>query len=195
MGKRIAVLAPFSMDPENEQLRELLRNIAVRNAEKVKEEDTELDFYLLNKGFTDAGSFWYLVFNVRNNNELFEAALSLRDRDYDALVIHCAADSHLDPIRQACDMPVVGVLQAGLLLATTMGSRIGLVTFSDLVIPYFENLVAAYGLSDKVTRVRSTNSTGMELISCMFDAHDVIERFSNVARECIADGADVLVPG
>ncbi|MBN2028163.1 MAG: hypothetical protein JW854_15550 [Actinobacteria bacterium] len=195
MGKRIAVLAPFSMDPDFEQLREIIKNIAIRNTEKVKEEDTELDFYLLNKGFTDAGSFWYLVFNVRNNNELFEAALDLRDQGYDALVIHCAADSHLDPLRQACDFPVVGVMQAGLLLATMMGSRIGLVTFSDLVIPYFENLVAAYGLRDKITRVRSTNSTGMELISSLVDTHDIIERFSSVARECIADGADVLVPG
>ncbi|RJP27132.1 MAG: hypothetical protein C4536_14075 [Actinobacteria bacterium] len=172
-----------------------MQRVFVRNMEKVKQEGTEIDLYLLNRGFTDPGFFPYTVFNVRNNYELFEAALSLADDGYDALVLHCASDPHLDPIRQALDIPVVGVFQAGLLMALTMGHRIGVVTFDYRVVPFFTDLVGIYGLTDKVVAVESTDSSGEELMMCMLDAHAAIARFSEVAGRCIADGAEVLVPG
>ena len=195
MGIRIAAIAPFAVDPEAVELREVMERVFVRNIKKVKEEGTEIDLYLLNSGFRDPGFFPYIVFNVRNNYELFEAALGLADSGYEALVLHCASDPNLDPIRQALDIPVVGVFQAGLLMALTMGHRIGVVTFDDRVVPFFTDLVGVYGLADKVVSVRSTNSSGEELMMCMLDAHAAIERFSEVARDCIAAGAEVLVPG
>jgi len=195
MGMHIAVIAPFTVDPEAAELREVMKRVFVRNMEKVKQEGTEIDLYLLNRGFADPGFFPFTVFNVRNNYELFEAALGLGDDGYDALVLHCASDPHLDPIRQALDIPVVGVFQAGLLMALTMGYRIGVVTFDYRVVPFFTDLVGIYGLTDKVVAVKSTDSSGEELMMCMLDAHAAIERFSEVARECIADGAEVLVPG
>jgi hypothetical protein len=195
MGMRIAVMAPFAMDPGAVELREVMEKLFVRNMKKVKEEGTEIDLYLLNSGFKDPGFFPYIVFNVRNNYELFEAALGLADDGYDALVLHCASDPHLDPIRQALDIPVVGVFQAGLLMALTMGYRIGVVTFDYRVVPFFTDLVGIYGLKDKVVAVESTDSSGEELMMCMLDAHAAIERFSEVARNCIAAGAEVLVPG
>jgi Asp/Glu/hydantoin racemase len=195
MGKRIAVLAPFAADPDNEALRQMFKQIVITNLEKIKEDDTQIEFFLLNKGFTDPDFFPYYVFNIRNNQEFFEAALSLRDQGFDALVLHCASDPHLDPIRQVLDIPVVGVFQAGLLMSFMMGYRFGVVTFNDLVVPIFENIVQQYGLGAKAVRVRATNSTGEEMMGAFLDAHDTIEKFSSVARECIADGAEVLVPG
>lgn len=195
MSTRLAVLAPMGLDPEIEILRQVAEDVFVRNTEKVKEEGTEIVFHFMHRGFTDLDFFAYNCFNVRNDYELFEAGLKLGGEDYDGLVIHCAFDSMLEPLRQALDMPVVGVLQAGMLLATMMGHRFGVVTLSNSVVPLIENLICSYGLKDKAVRVRSSESTGQEMMGGLGDAHEVIESFSDAARLCIADGADVLVPG
>jgi len=195
MGTRLAVLAPMGLDPKIDIIKQILEDIFVRNLEKVKQEDTEIDFHLLERGFTDIDFFGYQCFNVRNDYELFEAAVGLGVEDYDGLVIHCAFDSMLDPLRQTLDIPVVGVLQSGILLATMMGHRFGVVTFSSTVVPYIEDLIRRYGLGERSVRVRSSESTGEEMLLGLGDAHDIIEAFSAAARGCIADGAEVLVPG
>ena len=195
MGMKLAVLAPMGIDPEIELLQQIIQDVFVRNAEKVKEEGTEIDFHLMHSGFTDIDFFGYKCFNVRNDYELFEAALKLDTEEYDAVVIHCAFDSSLDAIRQALDIPVVGVLQAGLLLATMMGYRFGVVTFSRTVVPLIEQTIVRYGLGDKAVRVRSSESSGEEMMFGLGYAQDIIDGFSAAARECIADGAEVLVPG
>ncbi len=195
MGMRLAVLAPMGIDPEIELLRQIVQDVFVRNAEKVKGEGTEIAFHLLNRGFTDIDYFGYRCFNARNDYELFEAALKLESEEYDALVIHCAFDSMLDALRQALDIPVVGVLQSGMLLATLMGYRFGVVTFSNTVVPMIEEMIVRYGLADKAVRVRSSESSGTEMMLGLGDAHDIIDAFSAAARACIADGAEVLVPG
>jgi Asp/Glu/hydantoin racemase len=195
MGARVAILAPMGLDPEVELLRQIIQDVFVRNAEKVKEEGTEIAFHALNRGFTDIDYFGYRYFNARNDYELLEAAIKLEGEGFDALVIHCAFDSMLQELRQALDIPVVGVLQAGILLATMMGYRFGVVTFSNTVVPLIEELIVRYGLRDKAVRVRSTESSGMDMMLSLGDAHDIIDTFAATARACIADGAEVLVPG
>jgi allantoin racemase len=195
MGVRLAVLAPMGIDPEVELLRQIIQDVFVRNAEKVKDEGTEITFHLLNRGFTDIDYFGYRCFNARNDYELFEAALKLESEGYDGLIIHCAFDSMLDALRQAMDIPVAGVLQSGMLLATLMGHRFGVVTFSATVVPVIEEMIVRYGLRDKAVRVRSSENSGMEMMLGLGNAHDIIEAFSTTARACIADGAEVLVPG
>ena len=93
MGMRIAAIAPFAVDPGAVELREFMERVFVRNMKKVKQEGTEVDLYLPNRGFARPGFFPFMVFNVRNNYELFEAALKLGDGTYDALVLHCASES------------------------------------------------------------------------------------------------------
>ena len=195
MGMKLAVMAPMGLDPEIELLQQIIQDVLLRNAEKVKEEGTEIDFHLMHRGFTDIDFFGYKCFNLRNDYELFEAALKLDPEEYDAVVIHCAFDSSLDALRQALDIPVVGVLQAGLLLATMMGYRFGVVTFSRTVVPLIEQTIVRYGLGDKAVRVRSTESSGEEMMMGLGYAQEIIDGFSAAARECIADGAEVLVPG
>ena len=57
MGMKLAVLAPMGIDPEIELLQQIIQDVFVRNAEKVKEEGTEIDFHLMHRGFTDIDFF------------------------------------------------------------------------------------------------------------------------------------------
>ena len=82
-----------------------------------------------------------------------------------------------------------------MLLASMMGHRFGVVTFSNTVVPYIEDMICRYGLGDKAAAVRSSESAGDEMLVGLGDAHEIIESFSEAARECIAEGAEVLVPG
>ncbi len=71
--------------------------------------------------------------------------------DYDAYIIACYGDPGLHAARELTDKPVIGIAEASLYTACMLAARISIVT----IIPRFkvcvEDMVAAYGLSHKVT--------------------------------------------
>ena len=73
MKTKIAMVAPMAGDPNNEKGREVVENIFVKNANKLKEEGTVVDYILLNKGITDTDHLAWEALNVWNMYELFEA--------------------------------------------------------------------------------------------------------------------------
>lgn len=195
MGLRIAALLPFAVDPENPLFRQVLEDIIIPNTQKVKQEDTEVVYHYLQRGPTNIDFWGYEMFNVRACYEFFEAALTLNDQGFDALLIHCNADIHIDALRQAMDIPVIAVFEAALFLASIMGHRIGVITFSNTIKAFVEEQLRIYGYTDMAVPVESTESTQEEMIAGFFDAHELIDRFSETSRRAIANGADVLVPG
>ncbi len=195
MSKKIAVVAPFGIDLNEEMFRDIAERIFVRNAEKLKEDDTSIDFYLTKKGFVNIDSFCWESLNTWNSYEFFEAVRGLKGKGYDAIVIHCYFDPYLYPLRQLMDIPVVGAVQNSLVFGSIMGRKIGIVTFSKFAIPMIEELVGKYGFRDSVTSIRSTESGMNEFLESFADAGPLLKRFSEVSRECINDGAEVLVPG
>jgi len=77
----------------------------------------------------------------------------------DAVVIGVSYDTGLRGARELLDVPVVGMTEAGLLTACMLGGRIGLVTFGRRVLPLYQELVAGYGLAERVAGWRTLEST------------------------------------
>lgn len=71
----------------------------------------------------------------------------------DALVLGVSLDSGLHALRELLDIPVVGMLEAGLQAASMLGSRIALVTFGARLVPLYEELARNYGYSGRLARV------------------------------------------
>ena len=91
--------------------------------------------------------------------------------DCDAVVIAVSYDTGLRAARELLTVPVVGMTEAGLLTACMLGGRIGMVTFGHRVLPLYRELVAAYGLSDRIAGWRTVESTA----AYQPGAHDALD--------------------
>jgi allantoin racemase len=76
----------------------------------------------------------------------------------DAAVIAVSYDSALRAAREMLSIPVVGITEAALLTACMLGGRIGLIVFGSRVLPIYRELVASYGLADRVAGWRAVDS-------------------------------------
>src|SRR3981081_4600362 len=82
-------------------------------------------------------------------------ALEAEPAGYEAFVIGHFQEPGLLEIRGALDIPVVGLGEATMLAALSMGRRIGLVTIDPAFIEWHERQVRAYGLEQRVAGVRA----------------------------------------
>jgi allantoin racemase len=109
----------------------------------------------------------------------------------DAVVIAVSYDTALKSLREMLDVPVVGMTEAALTTACMLGGPIGLISFGKRVWPVYRELIAGYGLTDRIAGSRvSDNTTAYtpgdttaldnELVAT---AHDLIEK----------DGAESIV--
>lgn len=73
----------------------------------------------------------------------------------DALVIDCMGDPALGPVREAVSIPVLGVAQTCMAMATTLAHRFGVVTVLDRTSVLVEDLVRLYGFDRHFVGTRS----------------------------------------
>lgn len=72
---------------------------------------------------------------------------------YDALVLGVSLDTALWPLRELLDIPVIGMTEAGIVYATLVSTRAGLLTYGLRMAPVYRELVAAYGMEARITTV------------------------------------------
>lgn len=176
---------------DNKRAADLMR----RNMNLVKQRDTELTFRIPRRGITGLESFFYTYIHHLNDEEAFHAAVQAEMDGFDAVIMGCYFDPILRDVRQAVNIPVVGPAESSMLLATMMGAKFGIVTISAEAVYDYEENIAKYGLQERAVRPRPIPETAEEQETAFTDAHHEIAAFIQVARELIADGADVLIPG
>ena len=82
-------------------------------------------------------------------------ALEAERAGYDGFVVGHFQEPGLLEIRGALDIPVVGLGEANLLAALSMGRRFGLVTIDPVFIDWHERQVHAHGLDQRFAGVRA----------------------------------------
>jgi allantoin racemase len=124
-------------------------------------------------------------------------ALEAERAGYDAFIIGHFQEPGLLEIRGALDIPVVGLGEANLLAALSMGRRLGLVTIDPVFIEWHERQVHAHGLDQRVAGVRAIR---MDLPAFMraFTNEEcyaaVRADFVEQVRPLVAAGAEVIIP-
>src|ERR1700756_513932 len=73
---------------------------------------------------------------------------------FDASVCAAFGDPGLGGARELFDFPVVGMAEAAMLVACTLGRSFGVVSFSRSLEPWFAEIVAWHGLSARRAAVR-----------------------------------------
>lgn len=173
-------------------------DILKRTAEKVLRTDTDIVIKSVEPGLT-RGFDLHPYFAFLNKRSIVERAIEAEKEGFDAVVVGCYADPGVKEARATVDIPVIGIAEASMLYACLLGRRFAVVTLNEpSVVPDLEDAIILHGMQHRVItkpiRLIKTSSfdvftKGME--DPLLVAQDIHER----ARECVADGANVVIVG
>jgi Asp/Glu/hydantoin racemase len=137
------------------------------------------------------------VTEYRCGAHVVRGAVRARDAGYDAYAVGHFQDVALGEARSAVDLPVTGLGEASLLFGCSLGRKIGLVTINALFVPWHEEQVAAYGLTERVRTIRSLETTpSLYMEACTDDAalEQLLSDFKVEAVRIAEEGCDVIIP-
>jgi allantoin racemase len=135
-----------------------------------------------------------------NNFDLVESIIRAEKEGFDAVVVNCFNDPGVNIAREVVSIPVVGVCESSVHIASMLGGKIAIITNSPVHIPKLAELIERYGLKSKMickNPIRSCNYIfPTDYIEGIKDPYEMfIPKFERTAKECIQDGADVIIPG
>ena len=116
---------------------------------------------------------------------------------YDAFVLGHFQEPGLAECRTVVDLPVVGLGEAAMLHACTLGRSFGLVTINPVFIPWHQEQVRKIGLHDRCAGVRAIDTQVEDYMRAFQDEgafQAVKEAFCRQVRPLIDAGAEVLIP-
>ncbi|MGN7970565.1 aspartate/glutamate racemase family protein [Microbacterium sp. 22296] len=110
----------------------------------------------------------------------------------DAYVIACFGDPGLDAARELVEVPVLGIAEAAMHMASVSGRHFGVVTTLSRTLGRAHDLVSRYGMERACVSLAATGIPVLDLEDTGSPAVETIARFS---AEAAAAGADVVVLG
>lgn len=140
-----------------------------------------------------------IYLGMMNDVEVVADILRAQTDGYDAAIIGTHWDPGLYAAREAASIPVAGPLESAIMIAQTLGRRFAILTVHEGYVPMMERSLRLYGAETRALAVRPVRRFGMtyENIVTALDgtSDDFLRAFTTTARECIADGADVIIAG
>src|SRR5258708_1296144 len=124
-------------------------------------------------------------------------ALDAERAGYDAFATGHFQEPGLLEMRGAVGIPVVGLGEATLLAALSMGRQLGLVTIDPVFIDWHERQVRAHGLDQRVTGVRAIHVDLPGFMRAFTDDTSyarVRADFVEQVRPLVAAGAEGIIP-
>jgi allantoin racemase len=129
--------------------------------------------------------------------QVIRHAIEAERAGYDAFVIGHFQEPGLLEIRGTLDIPVVGLGEANLLAALSMGGKLGLVTIDPVFITWHERQVMAHGLDQRVVGVSAIRADLPGFMRAFTDESayaKVRDEFVTQVRPLVAGGAEVILP-
>jgi allantoin racemase len=129
--------------------------------------------------------------------QVIRHALEAEKAGYDAFVIGHFQEPGLLEIRGSVDIPVIGLGEASLLAAMTMGHRLGLVTIDPIFIPWHDRQVRMQGLGERVvgpTALKMNLPAFMRAFTDEATYTVVRAQFVAQVKPLIDMGAEVIIP-
>jgi allantoin racemase len=180
---RIKVIVPVSTDLWNNMIREAY--------EAYKDPGTEIDIVNIKKGPESIEQIYDEAWAALPT--LLEAEKAERE-GYNGVIDYCFGDPALEAIKEALSIPVVGINEPTVHLASLLGKKFSVIgvggTGADTL---FTDKLATYGLSHKLASVRITD---IKVLDIKKDFNKLVNALMEEGKKAIAeDGAQVLVLG
>lgn len=176
--KKIKVIIPVCNDSGNE--------IVEKELEKYKDNDTKIDIISIEKGPESIDSaydvVWSEIFTVQ------EAEKAERE-GYDGVIIYCFSDPGLRAAKEKLNIPVVGVNEPSVHIASLLGEKFSIISPSKKR----RDLLKLYGFEHKCASLRSI---GISVNDLENDKKRVAELTFEEAKKAVEeDGADTIIIG
>jgi len=143
------------------------------------------------------GRLHYKAFDFLNNRGLFESAMRAERDGCDAVAIGCFLDPVLDELKEALDIPVLGMAETAMHLACTLGRRFAVLSHNAALNTKFHaDLIAKYGVERHAGPLVSFDLPFPEMEAALTGkAGPCLARIERAGREAVALGAEVIVLG
>jgi allantoin racemase len=148
-------------------------------------------------GMRPADRFLHPLTELRCSMQMIRNALAAERAGYGAFVIGHFQEPGLAAARAAVDIPVIGLGEATLLHACTLGRKIGLVTINSVFIPFHERQIAEHGLRERVVAITAVDTQVADYNRAFTDAAAYAEvrgRFLDQLIPLVEAGVEVIVP-
>jgi allantoin racemase len=158
---------------------------------------TDPDFELEFKTMTPSVTTVHALSEFRFSREVIRGAIQAEREGYDAFFMNHFQDVGLYDARASVNIPVLGLGEATLLHACTMGRKLGLLAINPAFIPTHAEQVHRYGLQQRIAGIRAVNANigdFMEAFASLPKKAELWAIFEREARRLIDAGADIIVP-
>jgi Asp/Glu/hydantoin racemase len=117
--------------------------------------------------------------------------LAERCSEIDAAIVAAFGDPGLGGSRELFDFPVVGMAEAAMLVACTLGRSFGIVSFSRSLEPWFAEIVAWHGLSGRCAAIRTLDESFRSIDEVQEEKETVLVELA--LRTVKEDAVDVII--
>jgi len=173
-------------------------DILEKTAEKVLRPDTKMEIKSVKPGLTRAFDL-HPYFLFLNKRSIIERAIEAEKEGFDAAVVGCFADPGVREAKATVNIPVIGIAEASMIYACMLGRKFAIVTLNEpFFIPDMEEMITQYGMQSRAIRnpIRLIKTSSFDVFTKgMKDPMMVAEDIKERAKECAADGADVVIVG
>jgi allantoin racemase len=148
-------------------------------------------------GISPPDRHFHPITEFRCAQHTIHAAIEAERSGYDAFVIGHFQEPGLTECRGAVDIPVIGLGEATMLFACSVGRRIGLATIDPVFIPWHDEQVIRHGLTQRVGGVVAIKADLPRFMRAFTDAGEYAamrEDFVRQVRPLVERGCDVLIP-
>ncbi|MFD5429563.1 aspartate/glutamate racemase family protein [Streptomyces sp. NPDC127084] len=124
-------------------------------------------------------------------------AVAAQEQGYEAFVVGHFQEPGLFEARAAVDIPVIGLGEATMLHACSLGRKIALVTISPVFVAFHEEQIARHGLQHRVVAVRAVESQVADYNRAFTDPETyqrLKQDFSRQSAPLLELGVDVVIP-
>jgi len=169
-------------------------NLLEENINSMVREGTTVDVYWLNDGYFAPTYSWTRAYNTVEGVKRYYEAWK---KGYDGVIVGCAHDPGLIEARSIIDIPIAGVFQSAVLLASCLGNKFSVISDHKASKAYQIDRIRQYGLADKLASIRLINVTPTQMAESYASRPEkLVEVFKEQATRAIKeDYAEALVPG
>lgn len=153
----------------------------------------ELEFHTMTPSVTTV----HALSEFRFSREVIRNAIRAEREGYDVFFMNHFQDVGLYEARASVSMPVLGLGEASLLHACTLGRRLGLLAINHAFINTHADQVLRYGLQQRVAGIRAVDAPMADWMAAFESAEkkaQLEQVFLCEARRLMDLGADVIVP-
>jgi allantoin racemase len=137
----------------------------------------------------------YSALQYLHGLQFMAAGINAQHQGFDAYAISTLPEPALKETRSLLDIPVVGYGESAMLTACMLGRTFGVLVFINELAEQITENAARHGLAGRLTGVRHVGFQFADVLAAFTDPTALIERFRSAARELIAQGAEVIIPG